>query len=292
MNDKNQNGVTAKQKRAPTQPERTRPPRAGKKPCPDFPVSANCLACTLRAPGFFCDFSANALAAFQRRGSIRIYPKRRKLFVEGQAPRGVFMVCQGRVKLSMSAADGTVVVLRVIRPGEILGVGSTLSGRPHEFSAEAYECCQLNFVEREDFLRLMREQSEACMRITESMADKYNRTCRRLRDLAFFRTAAARLAQVVLDTTAEPEAGKQALLPMLPLDRESLAGMVGTSRETITRLVRILRERNILDVEQGRIVVRNRDGLRLLLRVPFSLGTPLPTAKQRIDGSAVMKTSR
>jgi hypothetical protein len=68
--------------------------------------------------------------------------------------------------------------------------------------------------------------------------------------------------------------------------------MVGTSRETITRLVRLLRERDILAEEEGQIVVRNRDGLKLLLVVPFSLGTPPDSHKIAVDRDAPTGNAR
>ena len=173
--------------------------------------------------------------------------------------------------LSMSAVDQTIVLLRVISPGEILGVSSSLSGRPHEFSAEALENCQIHFVARPDFLQFLKQHNEACMHVVRQLAVKYGATCGRVRSLVLFRTAPARLAHVLLDSTAASEAGNPLDSAMLPLSRKNLAVMGGTPRETITRMLRKLQERRILAVDGERIVVRNRDALRQLLELPFSL---------------------
>jgi CRP/FNR family cyclic AMP-dependent transcriptional regulator len=252
----------------PVEPIAPNPDRA---PSQQTPVSADCLACTLRRPGFFCDLSDSGLACLKQVGETRVFPEGKKLFVEDQQPEGVFMVCQGRVMLSMSAVDRTIVLLRVIRPGEILGVSSSLSGRPHEFSAEALECCHIHFIGRSDFLQFLQQHNEACMHVVRQLATKYSATCGRVRSLVLFRTAPARLAHVLLDSTAASEAGNPLVSAMLPLNRENLAAMGGTPRDTITRMLRKLQERRILAVDGGRIVVRDRDALRLLLELPFSL---------------------
>jgi CRP/FNR family cyclic AMP-dependent transcriptional regulator len=246
-------------------------PKPDASPSQQMPVSADCLACALRRPGFFCDLSVSGLACLKQVGETRVFPEGRQLFVEDQQAEGIFIVCEGRVMLSMSAVDRTIVLLRVIRPGEILGVSSSLSGRPHEFSAEALECCQVHFIARSDFLQFLRQHNEACMHVVRQLATKYGATCERVRSLVLFRTAPARLAHVLLDSTAEVDGGDALASAMLPLSRENLAAMGGTPRDTITRMLRKLQERRILAVDGGRIVVRNRDALRLLLELPFSL---------------------
>ena len=58
------------------------------------------------------------------------------LFVEGQAPRGIFVLCKGRVKLSICASDGKTLILKIAEAGEVLGLSAAVSGAPYELTAE------------------------------------------------------------------------------------------------------------------------------------------------------------
>lgn len=73
-------------------------------------IIENCLSCRLRTEHFFCDLSPEALRSFEAISSTAVYPKGVMLFVEGQEPRGVFVLCAGRVKLSTSSGDGKTVI--------------------------------------------------------------------------------------------------------------------------------------------------------------------------------------
>ena len=102
-------------------------------------IVESCLACKMRADRIFCDLSAAALQAFDRIKYATSYPEGAVLFLEGQAPRGIFMLCTGQVKVSLSDRDGKTIILRIVEPGEVLGLSATVSAKPYELTAETME---------------------------------------------------------------------------------------------------------------------------------------------------------
>jgi CRP/FNR family transcriptional regulator len=121
------------------------------------------------------------------------------LFVDGQNPRGIFVLCKGRVKLSLTSSNGKTLILKIAEPGEVLGLSATISGHPYELTAETIDPCQINFVKREDFLRFLKEQRDACFRVAQQLSDKYNESCGEVRSLVLSHSAAEKLAKVLLD---------------------------------------------------------------------------------------------
>ena len=68
----------------------------------------NCLICKLRNDSFFCGLPKASLEAFEKIKFTAAYPAGAVLFVEGQSPRGIYMLCKGRVKLSTTSSDGKI----------------------------------------------------------------------------------------------------------------------------------------------------------------------------------------
>ncbi|MGZ4123812.1 MAG: Crp/Fnr family transcriptional regulator, partial [Tumebacillaceae bacterium] len=162
-------------------------------------VVESCLACKLRDGRIFCDLSAVALQAFERIKHAIAYPKNTVLFIEGQAPRGIFVLCKGQVKLSLSARDGKVLILKIVEPGEVLGISATVSGKPYELTAETLEPCQVAFVRREDVLRFFKENPAACFKAVEQLSAKYNAACNELRSLGLSSSVEQKLAKLLLE---------------------------------------------------------------------------------------------
>src|SRR6267154_880235 len=102
-------------------------------------VIESCLTCPMTKDRLFCNLSPRALEGLDAISSSATYPKGAILFVEGQEPRGVFVVCNGRVKLSAGSADGKSLILRIADPGEVVGLPGTISGKAYEATAEALE---------------------------------------------------------------------------------------------------------------------------------------------------------
>src|SRR5215468_8910308 len=107
-------------------------------------ISDNCVVCKLRHSGFFCNLPKPTLEELEKIKDASAYPPGAVLFVEGQRPRGVYTVCDGRVKLSTTSRDGKTLILRIAQASEILGLHATVSGRPYELTAEALQACQLD----------------------------------------------------------------------------------------------------------------------------------------------------
>lgn len=84
-------------------------------------IIEHCLNCNMRGEQTFCDLSATSTKAFQRVAFASTYAKDAVLFIEGQAPRGLFVLCRGKVRLSLCTEDGKRFVLRHCQPGDVLG---------------------------------------------------------------------------------------------------------------------------------------------------------------------------
>lgn len=230
-------------------------------------IIENCLTCPVLKDRVFCDLPVPVLGALDSISSSSTFPKNAVLFVEGQEPRGVFVICAGRVKLSMNSADGKCILVRIAEAGEMVGLPGTLSGCLYEVTAETLEPVQANFIPREAFLRFLRENGEAALRVTEMLTQIYLSTLKEIRYLGLARTASGKLAQFLLDLTEGPRAGvvKDKPRATLTLTHREIGERIGASRETVTRLFSDFRREGLIEVRGSTIILPDIAGLRDLV---------------------------
>ena len=228
-------------------------------------IVESCLTCKLRADKIFCNLPQHTVQALEAIKYTTAYPKGAVLFVEGQAARGVFILCRGRVKLSICSSDGKTLILKIAEPGEVLGLSASVSGKPYELTAETLDPCQVNFVKREDFLRFLREHNEVCLRVAEQLSEKYNTACHEIRSLGLSHSAAEKLAKLLLEWSVKNGGARQPDRLKLTLTHEEIAQMIGTSRETVTRLFADFRKRQLIQLKGSTLVIRNRAALQSLV---------------------------
>jgi CRP/FNR family transcriptional regulator len=179
------------------------------------------------------------------------------------------VLCKGRVKLSICSTDGKTLILKIAEPGEVLGLSASVSGKPYELTAETVDPCQVNFVKREDFHRFLRENPDACLRVAEQLSEKYNSACREIRSLGLSHSAAEKLAKLLLEWSAKNgEAAKAEPRLNLALTHEEIAQMIGTSRETVTRLFADLKKRQIVQAKGSTLLIRNKAALKAMAIAP------------------------
>ena len=228
-------------------------------------IVESCLTCKLRADKIFCNLPHGTVQALEAIKYTTAYPKGAVLFVEGQAPRGVFILCRGRVKLSICSSDGKTLILKIAEAGEVLGLSASVSGKPYELTAETLDPCQVNFVKREDFLRFLREHNDVCLRVAEQLSEKYNTACHEIRSLGLSHSAAEKLAKLLLEWSVKNGAARQPDRMKLTLTHEEIAQMIGTSRETVTRLFADFKKRQLIQLKGSTLVIRNRTALEHLV---------------------------
>src|ERR1700686_872747 len=155
----------------------------------------SCITCRLRADRIFCDLPPAALQTFENIKFATAYPQGAVLFVEGQMPRGIFVVCKGSVKLSINSPSGRTMIVKLAEPGEVLGLSATISGKPYEVTAETIDPCQINFVKRDDFLLFLKDDVDACFKVAEKLGEKYKKPGKEGRSLGLSHSAAEKLAK-------------------------------------------------------------------------------------------------
>jgi CRP/FNR family cyclic AMP-dependent transcriptional regulator len=228
-------------------------------------IIENCMNCEHREDRLFCNLPA---AAVQRLSSITApstYPKGATLFVEGQNPRGVFIICSGKVKLSTSSADGKTLILRISDVGEVLGLAATVSGTPYQATADVLEPTQANFIPRNDFIQFLREHGEAAVRVAMQLAENYHHSLNEMRNIGLSHSAGEKLARFLLDWCTEHHSGAGEIRVKLTLTHEEIAQMIGASRETVTRLFANFKKKEMLEIKGSTLVIRDKSKLEKLL---------------------------
>ena len=193
-----------------------------------------------------------------------VYPAGTVLFAEADAARGVFVVIRGKVKLSVCGSDGRTLILRIAGAGEALGVASAISGRGYEATAEAQENCEISFIRNSDLMRLMRIHGELAFWVTQQLTKDYNSTCREIRNLMLSDSAGEKLARLLVGFLDENTESKRSGRLKLTLTHEEIGQMIGTSRETVTRLFAGFKKKHVIE-QNGATVVANRMALESLI---------------------------
>ena len=228
-------------------------------------IIESCLSCPHREDRLFCNLSPPAVQRLAAITSAAAYPRGATLFVEGQSPRGVFILCSGRVKLSTSSADGKTLILRISEPGEVLGLPATVTGRPYELTADVIEPAQANFIPRQELLLFLREHGDAALRVAQQLGETYHSAVAEMRTIGLSHSAAEKLARFLLDLSAEHDEGKGEVRLVLTFTHEEIAQMIGASRETVTRLFSDFKKRQFLQIKGSTLIITNKAGLESVL---------------------------
>ena len=226
----------------------------------------NCMTCTLRKDRSFCNLSTGLMRAFSAASHPATYPTEAVLFVEGQVPRGAFVLCSGRVKLSTTSRDGKVLILKIAEAGEMLGLSAVISGTAYEVTAETSVPCHVNFVEREPLMELIARNGELGLRCAEALSREFQSAYRDIHDLVLARSSAGKLARLLLSWTNGngSEKAEREIRIRSSLTHEEMAQMIGSSRETVTRLLSDLKRKEFIRLEGSTLVIRNRTALEAL----------------------------
>lgn len=229
-------------------------------------VFDNCTTCPVRGQHPFCNLP---LPAAQRLNDIKItavYPKNAMLFLEGQRPRGVFILCTGRVKLFTTSREGKTIITKLSEPGDVLGLNAMISNIPYEVTAEMMEPGQANFVPREPLLQLMKDHWDVAIRTAEQLSRNYYTAHEEIRTLGLASSPSEKFARLLLmwsTKTAQSDGSGQV---KLTLTHEEIGEIIGTTRETVSRLFSEFRRKQLVQINGSTLVIHSLPALEQIVQ--------------------------
>jgi CRP/FNR family transcriptional regulator len=147
-------------------------------------VQSSCVTCDFRPDRFFCDMPTESLKAFDEIKSLASYRRNTVLFAEGRPVRGIYILCDGRAKLSICSDTGKRLTLRIAGPGEVLGMGAALSNTPYEITAELLDNSQVVFIRRKELMKFLRDHTEICIQVVHMLSQELHGAYERVRNIS------------------------------------------------------------------------------------------------------------
>jgi CRP/FNR family transcriptional regulator len=227
----------------------------------------SCFSCHLRSRNFFCSLSQDSIEAFSKIKHAALFPEHTVVLVEGQSPCGIFMLCQGRAKLSTTSREGKTLIVRIAEAGEVLGLHAVITGGPYELTVETMQPCQLNFVGREDMLGFLKEHADASLHASQHLARDCSDSYGVVRTIRLSHSVSERFARFLLETSADGEVSHGTVRVRLAMTHEEISQLIGTSRETVTRLISEFRRNELAELKGATLIIHNRPALKSMVRI-------------------------
>lgn len=212
------------------------------------------MSLVLRRVPFFRELSTAALDELGSRMWCRGYAKGETIFYEGDPGTSMYLVEEGRVKLTLPSADAREVILELVGPGEVFGELSLLDGEPRSADAIATEPSRILMLQREDFEEIVFEHPRLALEFMAMLSQRLRWNAVLLHDAAF-QDVPGRLARTILRL-----ADGQATTPRVT--QSDLAGLAGTTRETLNKWLGIYQDDRLISLNKGQIVVLDAERLR------------------------------
>lgn len=232
-------------------------------------IIENCLKCAHREQRLFCNLPPEALIKLQAMKATSVYPKGTLLCLEGQAPRGIYVLCTGRAKLSTTSAEGKSIILRIAEPGEVLGLTAAVSNTPYEATIETMEPSQANFISQTDFVRFLEEFPDVGIKVAQQLTHNCKCAYSEIRSLGLSNSVPEKIAKLLLSWSQHPlelrKRNGQEIPIRVTLTQEEIAQFVGTSRETVSRVLGDFRRRGWLRIKGATWSILDKESLERLV---------------------------
>jgi CRP/FNR family transcriptional regulator, cyclic AMP receptor protein len=223
-----------------------------------------CESCRLRSG--VCDFNTDTLQKLNANGIALSFPEKALLASEGEPAKGVYILCAGKVKLSSMSREGRSVILRIAQPGEMVGLNAVVSDRPSESTAETLCPSQVIYIHSADFRRLVHNQPNLALQVAQSLSKECVSAYQEIRTLALSPSCTSRLAGLLLSWMGQRTHTDENTDVRIhsSYTQEEIAAMIGTTRETVSRMLADLKRKQVIASKGAIVTVRNVAALEAL----------------------------
>jgi CRP-like cAMP-binding protein len=186
----------------------------------------------------------------------RSYPKGSVILFQDDPGDSLFVLRAGRVKVVLIGEDGREVILGVLEPGAHFGELALIDDQPRSAHVIAMEDAQLLVLRREDFRRRVEANPTVAWALLTELSRRLRRADVKIGGLVLL-DVPGRIARLLLDLA--DEAGTEQIEK--PLTHQTIAQMIGASRETVSRAMKDFQDAGLIRVERRRISIGDRDAL-------------------------------
>jgi len=186
----------------------------------------------------------------------RAYPKGSVILFQDDPGDSLFVLRAGRVKVVLIGEDGREVILGVLEPGAHFGELALIDDQPRSAHVIAMDDSQLLILRREDFRRRVEANPTVAWALLTELSRRLRRADVKIGGLVLL-DVPGRIARLLLDLA--DEAGSDAIDK--PLTHQTIAQMIGASRETVSRAMKEFQDSGLITVERRRIAVGDREAL-------------------------------
>lgn len=222
----------------------------------------NCNQCSARDKGIFCDLESDELNDLSQHKVTNKYKRGQNLFFQGNPSMGLYCISSGKIKLSRVGNDGKETIIRIAGPGDILGHRSLFSHENYEASATVLEDSSICFLDQSYINVALKKNPEIALRIIEKLSRDLGLAEKRNSSL-YQKNVRERLSELFLDFVQNYGVEDNNRIKLnIRLSRDEIASLIGSSHETVIRLISEFKEEGIVEVEGKSIFVTNTDKLR------------------------------
>jgi CRP/FNR family cyclic AMP-dependent transcriptional regulator len=183
------------------------------------------------------------------------YHKENLILIEEEVGSSMFVILEGRVKISRISDDGREVILAILSEGDFFGEMSLLDGQTRSANVTAIDESELLVIRREEFLQMLHDYPQIAINLLKELAQRIRKGDEHIKSLSL-QDAKGRVANTLLRIAEDYGVFRKGQVEIneLPLQQD-LANMAGTSRETISRVIKTLIQQAYLKKERGKIII-------------------------------------
>jgi CRP/FNR family cyclic AMP-dependent transcriptional regulator len=190
------------------------------------------------------------------------FKKDNMILIEEEVGSTMFIILDGRVKISRISDEGREVILSILSEGDFFGEMSILDGQTRSANVVTLGDSKILVIRREEFLKMLRDYPQIAINLLKELAHRLRRSDSQIKSLSL-QNATGKVASTLLriaDDSGKIHLG-QVEIPRLP-PQQDLANMAGTSRETISRVLKSLAKKGYLKKEGSRLIILDYETFR------------------------------
>ena len=199
-----------------------------------------------------------------RRLSRRVTYERDEVVFDKHDPGdSLYVILSGRIGIHSVSSSGKQIFLNVMESGDVLGEIALLDGRERTAGAVAMEHAELLRIDRADFIPFLERHPKLCLRLMSVLCERIRWTSSIIESVVFL-DIPRRVARRLLDMAREMDTSTAGGRVNVGLSQEDLANMLGTSRESVNKVLRSLQRQGVIRYDRSGIVIRDADHLEAL----------------------------